>query len=91
MPDDQLDLREQIARIDRAIAETGKLLAERKLKKETYWFPWLQITTMVVSSATIGAVASPSRLCGVRYDLKQVFQRGLPSRTPQLHITRCST
>lgn len=54
-----LDIREQIVRIDRAIAETGKLLAEeRKLKKETVWFPWVQLLTVVVSSAAIGAVVA---------------------------------
>ena len=54
-----LDLREQIARIDRAIAETGKLLAEEhKLRKETLWFPWIQLMTIVVSSAAVGAVVA---------------------------------
>ena len=54
-----LDLREQIARIDRAIAETSKLLAEEhKLRKETLWFPWMQLMTIVVSSAAVGAVVA---------------------------------
>jgi hypothetical protein len=41
------------------IAESHKLEAERrKLDKERWWFPWLQMLTLVVSSATVGAVVA---------------------------------
>jgi hypothetical protein len=36
------------------VAEAHKLEAERR--RERVWFPWLQLLTLVVSSATIGAV-----------------------------------
>jgi hypothetical protein len=84
-----LDLRAELARIDRDRAETQKLMAESrrfddgrqaelqrmleetkkfvaeqhklmaeaaKLDKERWWFPWLQLLTITVSSAAIGAV-----------------------------------
>lgn len=64
MSDAELDIREQIVRIDRAIAETGRLQAETRkltseqLDKERWWFPWLQLLTLVISSAAIGAVVA---------------------------------
>ena len=62
----EFDVREQLARIDRAQAETSKFAAEQhkliaeqlKLDKERWWFPWLQLLTLVVSSAAIGAVVA---------------------------------
>jgi len=61
-----LDLREQIARIDQAQAETRKFAAEQqklveealKLARERFWFPWLQLLTLVASSAAIAAVVA---------------------------------
>jgi hypothetical protein len=66
MADAELNLREQIARIDRAQAETEKFAAEQrklaaealKLDKERWWFPWLQLLTVAVSSAAVGAVVA---------------------------------
>ena len=41
------------------VAEADKLEAERrKLDRERVWFPWLQLLTLVVSSATIGAIVA---------------------------------
>jgi len=68
-----IDLRAQIVRIDRAIAESEKLREETrkfiteqhklaaeaaKLDRERVWFPWLQLLTVVISSAAIGAVVA---------------------------------
>ena len=61
-----LDLREQIARIDQAQAETREFAAEQqklveevlKLARERFWFPWLQLLTLVASSAAIAAVVA---------------------------------
>ena len=47
MSDQPLDLREQIARIDRNIAETQKLFAEaRKFR----WDPWFLIVGAVIAA-----------------------------------------
>jgi hypothetical protein len=52
----ELDLRAELARIDRDRAETQKLIAESlKFDKERWWFPWLQVTTVLVSNAAIAA------------------------------------
>ena len=41
------------------VAEAHKLEAERqKIDREHQWFPWLQLLTLVVSSATIGALVA---------------------------------
>jgi hypothetical protein len=41
------------------VAEAHKLEAERrKLDRERVWFPWLQLLTLVVSSATIGTIVA---------------------------------
>lgn len=61
-----LDLQEQIARIDQAQAETRKFAAEQqklieeslKLARERVWFPWLQLLALVASSAGIAAVVA---------------------------------
>jgi hypothetical protein len=61
-----LNLQEQVTRIDRAIAETHKFMAEQtkliaerqKLDCGRARFPWLQLLTLVVSSATIGALVA---------------------------------
>jgi hypothetical protein len=66
MSDLSLDLREQIARIDRARAESDKFVAEQrkliaealKFDKERWWFPWLQLLTVCVSSAAVAAVVA---------------------------------
>lgn len=67
------DLREQLAQIDRAQADTRKLIAESdkfaaeqrkliaetlKLDKERWWFPWLQLLTVSVSSAVVAAIVA---------------------------------
>ena len=52
------------AELLRLVEETKKFVAEahkheaerRKLDCERAWFPWLQLLTLVVSSATIGAL-----------------------------------
>lgn len=69
----ELDLRAELARIDRDRVETQKLMDESrkfvaeqqkliaeslKLDKERWWFPWLQLMTVVVSSAAIAAVVA---------------------------------
>lgn len=80
IPDSTIDLSEQIARIDRAQAETRKFVSEMnklsaeasklsaeqlklmaeamKLDKERWWFPWLQLVTVSVSSAVIAAIVA---------------------------------
>lgn len=53
-----LDIRAELARIDRERAETQKFVAEQrklmaeasKLSLETRWFPWLQL------AVTLGAI-----------------------------------
>lgn len=70
-PDPGLDLRAEIARIDRERAETRKLTQEsdkfiagqrkliseaQKLDKERWWFPWLQFVTAI--AAIVAAVAA---------------------------------
>jgi hypothetical protein len=64
------DLREQLAQIDRAQADTRKLIAESdkfkrkliaetlKLDKERWWFLWLQLLTVSVSSAVVAAIVA---------------------------------
>jgi hypothetical protein len=69
----QLDLRDEIARIDRNRAESDKLRQEtekfiaeqrklisesRKLDRERWWFPLLQLLTVSISSAAIGAIVN---------------------------------
>jgi hypothetical protein len=62
---DDLNLREQLIRIDRAIAESDKFVAEQrklmaesqKLDKERWWFPWVQIVTAIAAIiAAIGVI-----------------------------------
>jgi len=56
----------QEAELLRMVEETKKFVSEahkleadrRKLDRERAWFPWLQLLTLVVSSATIGAVVA---------------------------------
>lgn len=63
------DLQEQVARIDRAQAETEKFVAEQrkliaksmKLDRERFWFPWLQVLAIIgaiLSSAGIAAIVA---------------------------------
>jgi hypothetical protein len=69
----ELNTREQIARIDRSMAEYHKFAAEeeklraeahkfyteeRKLNRERWWFPWLQLITTVGGSALIAAIVA---------------------------------
>jgi len=71
MAEDELNIREQISRIDRSMAEYHKLAAEEdklraearklvsealKLDRERWWFPWLQLVTTVGGSAAVGAL-----------------------------------
>ena len=50
----------------RLVEDTKKFVAEahqleaarRKLDHERMWLPWLQLLTLVVSSATIGAIVA---------------------------------
>lgn len=57
------DIRQQ-AELQRMLEETKKFVAEQhkvmaeaaKLDKERWWFPWLQLLTITISSAAIGAV-----------------------------------
>lgn len=60
-----IEIREQITRIDRAIAESDKFVAETrklmaeasKLDKERWWFPWLQaVTTIAAVIAALGVI-----------------------------------
>jgi hypothetical protein len=59
-----LDMKEQLIRIDKAIAETRKLQHEsdkyaaetRRLDREYRWFPWLQLSLTVL--AAIAAIAA---------------------------------
>jgi hypothetical protein len=63
-----LDLREQLVRIDLAIAETRKFQHEsdryaaetRRLDREYRWFPWLQlsITAVAAIAAIIAAIVA---------------------------------
>jgi hypothetical protein len=44
---------------DQMTALTIKSYAETaKLDKERWWFPWLQLLTVVISSAAIGAIVA---------------------------------
>ena len=64
----ELELSEarQEAELLRMVEETKKFVAEaheleagrRKLDRERAWFPWLRLLTLVVSSATIGALVA---------------------------------
>jgi hypothetical protein len=64
--DAEFDLREQLTRIDRSIAETGKLQEEarkyaaetRRLNREDRYFPWLQIVSSSAIAALIGAIVA---------------------------------
>jgi hypothetical protein len=52
-------LRRMNAETEKFVAEQRKLIAETlKFDKERGWFPWLQLLTLVISSATIGAVVA---------------------------------
>ena len=54
MADDQLDLREQLVRIDRAIAETQKLTVEAgKLRSEEKKLDRERLTIAIASTATL--------------------------------------
>lgn len=69
MADPQLDLQEQITRIDRAIAETAKYAAEqRKLEAEARNFDrnrWqILVTAMTAGAALFGAGAAFFKLLG---------------------------
>ena len=61
----ELDLREQITRIDRAIAESSKFQAEQrkliseslKFDRERWWLPWSQLITMIAAIvAAVGVI-----------------------------------
>lgn len=69
----ELDIREQITRIDRSMAEYHKFAAEeaklraetlkfyteeRKLDRERWWFPWLQVFTALATNAVIAAIVA---------------------------------
>lgn len=62
----EFDIREQLTRIDRAIAETEKLQEEsrkyaagtRRLNREDRYFPWLQIVSSSAIAALIGALVA---------------------------------
>jgi hypothetical protein len=66
LTDDSIDLREQLTRIDRAMAETQKLQEEsckfaaetRKLTLEQRWFPWLQLTSSGAIAAVVAAAVA---------------------------------
>jgi hypothetical protein len=66
MPDPDLDLRGQIARIDRDIAEGAKLHEEsrkfaaetRRLAREDRYFPWLQLTSSGAIAAIVAAIVA---------------------------------
>jgi hypothetical protein len=60
-----IDLREQVIRIDRMLAESDKFVAEQrmlmaesqKFDKERWWFPWLQVVTAIAAIvAAIGVI-----------------------------------
>jgi hypothetical protein len=67
-PHEELDIREQLTRIDQALAESHKLAAEesklraetfklyteeRKLDRERVWFPWLQLVIAVTANTML--------------------------------------
>jgi len=55
----EAELQRMLEETKKFVAESHKLEAERrKLDKERWWFPWLQMLTLVVSSATVGAVVA---------------------------------
>jgi len=58
----ELDLRAEIARIDRDRAETQKLGEEaRKYSAETrrlYWLPWIQLAASPIIGALVGALVA---------------------------------
>ena len=55
----EAELQRMLEETKKFVAESHKLEAERrKLDKESGWFPWLQLLTLVVSSATIGAIVA---------------------------------
>lgn len=57
-PDDNnLELRQHIAWIDRELAETRKLIAEaKKYDKERWWYPWLPLITSTAAATAFGFV-----------------------------------
>lgn len=53
----QAELQRMLEETKKFVAEQHKLMAEaQKLDKERWWFPWLQLLTITISSAAIGAV-----------------------------------
>ena len=62
----ELNLREQLTRIDRSIAETEKLQEEsrkyaaetRRMDREYRWFPWLQLASSGAIAALIAAIVA---------------------------------
>ena len=55
----EIELQRMLEETKKFVSESHKLEAERrKIDKEIWWFPWLQLLTLVVSSATIGAVVA---------------------------------
>ncbi len=53
----QAELQRMLEETKKFVAEQHKLMAEAaKLDKERWWFPWLQLLTITISSAAIGAV-----------------------------------
>jgi hypothetical protein len=73
MPSDDEARREREAWIDRELAETRKLFAEsdkfvteqrklmaeaQKFEREHWWYPFLQLITVAVSSATVAAIVA---------------------------------
>jgi len=55
----EAELQRMLEETKKFVAESHKLEAEqRKLDKERWWFPWIQLLTLVVSSAGIGAIVA---------------------------------
>lgn len=53
------ETRQFVTEAHRIEAERRKLDAEaRKLERERWWFPWLQLLTVVASSAAIAALVA---------------------------------
>lgn len=65
-PDDSLDLRAELARIDRDRAETQKLGEEsrkfaaetRRLAREDRYFPWVQLASSGAIAALVAAIVA---------------------------------
>ena len=55
----EAELLRMVEETKKFVADAHKLEAERrKLYRERAWFPWLQLLSVVVSSATIGALVA---------------------------------